>query len=97
MNFEWDERKNKENVRKHGLDFAEAWEIFEAPLLVELDARAYHGQERWTGVGLLGNRLVVVIFTHVDQDTIRIISLRKTSKHERKKFEKEITVGLVAD
>ncbi len=72
-------------------------EVFETPLLVELDPRAYHGQARWTGIGLLGNRLVVVIFTTRDEDTIRIISLRKTSKHERKKFEKEITDGLVAD
>jgi len=35
VNFEWDEDKNQENIRKHGLDFADAWEIFEAPMLTE--------------------------------------------------------------
>jgi len=28
VNFEWDEGKNRENIRKHGLDFEDAWKIF---------------------------------------------------------------------
>ena len=86
MNFEWDEDKNQENIRKHGLDFADAWEIFEAPMLTVLDTRADYGEDRWTGIGFLGNRIVVVVFTE-REDTTRIISLRKALKHERKKFE----------
>ncbi|MGH9871781.1 MAG: hypothetical protein ACRD9S_04850 [Pyrinomonadaceae bacterium] len=31
MNFEWDEDKNRENIRKHGIDFNDAWQIFEGP------------------------------------------------------------------
>jgi uncharacterized DUF497 family protein len=52
-----------------------------------LDLRKDYGEERWKGIGFLGNRIVVVIFTYLDEDTIRIISLRKALKHERKKFE----------
>ncbi len=33
MRFEWDEKKNNENIRKHGLDYADAWQVFENPLL----------------------------------------------------------------
>jgi uncharacterized DUF497 family protein len=87
VNFEWDEAKNRENIRKHGFAFEDAWEIFEGPVLDEPDTRASYGEERWTGIGLLGNRVVVVTFTQRGEDTFRIISLRKALKHERKKFE----------
>lgn len=94
MDFEWDEDKNQENIRKHGFDFGDAWEIFEAPLLEDLDTRTDYGEGRWTGIGLLGNRTVVVTFTQRGTDTIRIISLRKALKHERKKFEEAVNYKL---
>ena len=97
MDFEWDEHKNRQNIRKHGLDFADAWEVFEGPVRVNLDTRANYGEDRWSGVGLLGNRIVVVSFTIRGEETRRIISLRKASRHERKKFEEEIRDGLGAD
>jgi uncharacterized DUF497 family protein len=97
VNFEWDEAKRYQNFHKHGLDFADAWEIFEGPLLLELDSRSDYGEDRWTGIGLLGNRVVVITFTVLDGQTRRIISLRKTSQHERKKFEKEVSDRLGAD
>ena len=90
MKFEWDEEKNKENIRKHGFDFADAWEIFEAPTRTALDLRKDYGEDRWNGIGFLGNRIVVVIFTYRNENTIRMISLRKALKNERKKFEDAI-------
>ena len=90
VDFEWDEEKNKENIRRHGFDFADAWEIFEAPMRMALDLRENYGEDRWNGIGFLGNRIVVVIYTYRGEDTIRIISLRKALKHERKKFEDAI-------
>ena len=90
MDFEWDEEKNKANIRKRGFDFADAWEIFEAPMQTALDLREDYGEVRWKGIGLLGNRIVVVIFTYRGENSIRIISLRKALKHERKKFEEAI-------
>ena len=96
MNLEWDEDKNQENIRKHGFDFADAWEIFEAPMRVASDMMEDYGEVRWNGIGLLGNRIVVVVFTERSEDTIRIISLRKALKHERKKFEEALRDGLGA-
>lgn len=87
MNFEWDEEKSQENLRKHGFSFDEVWQIFETPILDELDQRTYYGEERWNGIGLLSNRIVVITYTFRGDDTIRIISLRKALKHEREKFE----------
>ena len=90
MNFEWDEQKNRENIQKHGLDLSDAWKIFQAPLVIDLDLRTDYGEDRWIVIGLLGSRTVVVTFTLRNAQTIRIISLRKASRHERKKFEEEI-------
>jgi uncharacterized DUF497 family protein len=97
VNFEWDEAKNRENIRKHGLDFEDVWEVFEGPLRVNLDTRADYGEDRWTGIGLLGSRIVVVTFTMRGTQTTRIITLRKASRHECKKLEKEIRDRLGAD
>jgi len=97
VNFEWDEDKNRENIRNHGFDFADAWEVFEAPMRTALDTREDYGEARWNGIGLLGNRIVVVVFTERGEDTIRIISLRKALKHERKKFEEALRDRLGAD
>jgi uncharacterized DUF497 family protein len=94
--FEWDELKNKENIRKHGLDFADAWEIFQAPMLIDRDNREDYGEERWIAIGFLGERAVVVLFTERN-DTIRIISLRKALKYERIKFEEILGNQMDAD
>jgi len=90
VNFEWDEKKNQQNIRKHGLDFGDTWEIFEGPFEAHLDLRTDYGEDRWIVIGLLGTRTVVVTFALRGTQTIRIISLRKASRHERKKFEEEI-------
>jgi len=91
MNFEWDEEKNKINIRKHGFDFVDAWEIFENPMLTYFDTRENYGEARYIGIGFLRQHIVVIVFTERDNNTIRIISLRKALKHERKKFEQNLT------
>ncbi len=93
MRFEWDGDKNRLNIAKHGLDLAGARELFSgrAPFLAGLDARSDRGEERWKGIGVLrGNTVVVAIFTERGGDVIRVISLRRASNHERKRYEEEI-------
>jgi len=90
VDFEWDDDKNRENIRKHGLDFADAHQIFDAPMLSGIDKRADYGEERFTGIGFLRNIIVVIVFTEPREDTIRIISLRKALKYERESFQRAI-------
>lgn len=90
MKFEWNDLKNKENIRKHGFDFADAWKIFEGPMLIKPDQRFDYGEQRWIGIGTLDNRIVLVAYSEPDESTIRIISLRKAKKNERKKLERRI-------
>ena len=37
MQFEWDEDKRRANISKHGVDFNDAWQVFEGPILTALD------------------------------------------------------------
>ena len=87
MTFVWDEQKNQSNIRKYGFSFADAWEIFEAPMLIVLDDRFDYGEDHWIGIGRLQSRIVVVVYTEPDEATIRIISLRKALSHERQTYE----------
>ncbi|MBF2099055.1 MAG: BrnT family toxin [Gloeomargaritaceae cyanobacterium C42_A2020_066] len=77
MNFEWDEYKNQSNLVKHGFDFADAFHIFKAPMLVEFDDNEEYGEERWIGIGLLSGRVVVIVYVEPDEGKVRVISLRK--------------------
>lgn len=87
MRFEWDKAKNRANIRKHGLDFADADAMFALPIVITLDDRVDYGETRWNGIGMIGGRIVVMSYTERDEETIRIISLRKALRHERAKYE----------
>jgi len=91
MEFEWDEVKRRENLRKHGLDFLDAPTLFNGPMLTQFDTREDYGEPRWIGIGILESVCVLVAFTErSDGEVIRIISMRKALSHERKAFEKTI-------
>ena len=97
MKFEWDDAKNRANIRKHGLHFAEAAEMFDGPLLVRPDTSEDYGEERWIGIGSIRGHLAFVVFSESTDDTIRIISLRKADREERKQYERAIQDGLEAN
>src|SRR4051812_47912656 len=94
MRFEWDEAKNRANHRKHGLDFADARQVFDNPLFVEPDTREPYTEERFIGLGTLHARVVVIAFAERGEQTIRVISLRKANKREQKQYAKAIQNGL---
>jgi len=89
VKFEWDEAKNRINIRKRGIDFDDVREVFDGPMIVNPDDREDYSEDRRVGTGFLRNMPVIVVFTEIN-DTIRIISARKANRYERKKFEKEI-------
>ena len=77
MQFEWDEAKNLENIRKHKIDFADVPTMFDGSMLIELDNRFDQGEDRWMGIGFLRNAVAVVIWTERQGDVIQIISARR--------------------
>ncbi len=98
MEIEWDENKNAENIRKHGLDFIDVRQVFKNPLLAKLDDREDYCEDRWIGIGMMSNGIVVVlVFTERGKEKIRMISMRKATKHERTRYEKAIKNELGKD
>ena len=91
MQFEWDEAKNTENVRKHRIDFADVPVMFDGPMLIELDERMDYGEERWSGIGFLRHRVAVVVWTERQNDVVRIISARKANQYEQTRFTQYLT------
>ena len=85
MRFEWDEAKRLANLEKHGLDFLEAWKVFEGDYIETLDDREDYGEDRYAVIGLL-NGVVVVIYTPRDSDIYRLISLRRADKDEERLY-----------
>lgn len=90
MKFEWDEAKNRINIEKHGIDFEDAKEVFDGPMIVNIDDRYDYLETRLIGFGWIRNLVSVVVYIEIHDDSIRILSARKANKYERKKFEKEI-------
>jgi uncharacterized DUF497 family protein len=90
VNVEWDEHKRRTNVAKHGLDFVDAERVFHSPLLMDIDDRMEYGEVRWLAYGLLDLRVVVIIYTEPDSETVRVISMRKAMSAERDYYEREI-------
>ena len=81
MKFSWDEPKRQANLAKHGLDFADAEKVFAGPMVLFEDTRIDYGEQRMIGVGLLD--YLVVLIVHVEnEETIRIISMRKADANE---------------
>lgn len=81
MRFTWQGAKRAANLRKHGLDFADAERVFAGPTLTVEDARDYGGEQRFNTIGLLGVAFVTICHTE-SEDEIHIISMRKAEPHE---------------
>ena len=87
--FTWDEAKRRANIRKHGIDFADAPKIFEGLTFTAADDRETYGERRFLTLGLLEDQVVSV--THTERrDQIRIISIRKATKHEARFYFSQI-------
>jgi len=86
LRFTWDPRKAAANRRKHGVTFEEATTVFVDPLaLVVADAMHAH-RALIIGESVM-RRTLVTVFAERSASEIRIISARRTTKHERKRYE----------
>ena len=88
MQFEWDTKKATYNLAKHGVSFNEASTVFGDPLAgTILDPRHSVEEKRFVTIGhSAGGSLIVVI--HVERDNrTRIISARRATRRERRKYE----------
>jgi uncharacterized DUF497 family protein len=91
MEFEWDPRKAKNNLRKHGISFTEAGTIFGDELAITVsDPDHSDDEDRYITIGW-SNRQRLLIVSHTERgDKIRIISARELTQAERKEYEETI-------
>lgn len=83
MNIEWNEAKRRSNLHKHGFDFADAGLVFAGEIVTAEDTRWEYGETRFVTLGLLRGRAVVIIHTE-DEESIRVISMRKATRNEER-------------
>lgn len=87
--YVWDEAKRRGNLKKHGLDFKDAYLVYENPNKCTYDA-SRNGEYRLMDVALavVRGRLLTLVYIEQD-DEVRVISFRNASRMERKQYEED--------
>jgi uncharacterized DUF497 family protein len=87
VEVEWDQRKADSNLKKHGVDFADAATILFDDLALTLLDDLVHEEERYVTLGMdaLG-RCLVVVYTWRGE-VVRLISARVATESERRRYE----------
>ena len=87
MDFEWDDAKSQDCFENRGFDFAYAVGAFLDPnRIVEQDQRWDYGEDRYRLLGVIGDRVFVLVYTPRGS-AVRIISARKANKKEVREYE----------
>ena len=90
MRFTFDPRKRAANLKKHGLDLADAQAVIESGATVTFEDRRFdYGEERFVTIGPLGDLLVTLI-TVETEDEIRSISMWESTSHEKETYREEL-------
>ncbi len=89
MVFDWDKKKRKTNIKKHGIDFSELKEVFEKPMLTRIDNSEDYGEIRWISLGDLDGKIVVLVYTE-KENNVRLISARRATKNENNIYCKKV-------
>jgi len=89
MRFSWSERKRAINLKEHALDFVDAPRVFEGLTFTYEDDRFAYGEQRFITLGLLAGVPVSIAHTETE-DEIRIISFRKATSGEARRFFSEV-------
>lgn len=88
MKFEWDSKKAATNLKKHGVSFDSVTSAFEDELSATFpDPDHSKGETRLITYGMAADRKLLVISHTERYNTIRIISARFATTHERKRYE----------
>jgi uncharacterized DUF497 family protein len=86
VRFTWDSGKATSNLQKHGVSFPEAATVFADPLALVMGDLLH--EDRAILVGLSrARRVLFTVFVEASEDTIRIVSARRATSHERRRYE----------
>lgn len=85
MKFIWNEAKQLKNRIKHGFDFADAVCVFMGATATFEDNSIRYNEQRFITFGFLDGQAVAIVHTETINE-IRIISMRKATRHEEKRL-----------
>jgi uncharacterized protein len=86
--YEWDPVKAAANLAKHEVDFADAALSLEDPLALTVPDPDAVGEDRYVALAAdPSGRILVTVFVHTGAN-VRIISARRASPGERKRYGK---------
>lgn len=93
LSFEWNERKARSNLRKHGVSFLEAASVLADPMARIFAGDSHSGEEaREIIIGhSRKKRLLIVVFTDLREELVRIISARRATGREQRDYEEHAT------
>ena len=86
MRFAWDRRKADLNARKHRVTFEEAVTVFADPLALMIEDESHPENGRIIGESA-ATRVLLVVFVEREHDLLRLISARRATPHERRRYE----------
>ncbi len=80
----WDEAKRRQNLKEHGIDFADLDGFFDGDLLTREDVRETYGEVRYQSVGVFNGVALFVAWSPRGEegDISHLISVRKAESHE---------------
>ena len=88
MKYQWDKNKATSNLKKHGIEFADAVSVFSDELAITIPDNRFD-EERFVTIGMDAfGRILVIVFTWRSEQ-IRLISARLAERRERKQYEKD--------
>jgi uncharacterized DUF497 family protein len=92
LSIVWDEKKNQDNIKKHGISFQEASPVFDDPHLMEFydEKHSTAREDRYIIFGMIqGNIVLYTVYTE-QKGQIRLIMARKAQPQEEALYDKHL-------
>lgn len=86
MRFAWNSKKNRVNVKRHGIAFQDAVRIFDGPTVERVDERFDYGETRIYAIGVVNSLEITVIYTDRENGERHLISAWRSEPHERRYY-----------
>ncbi|CCW19777.1 hypothetical protein EBBID32_41470 [Sphingobium indicum BiD32] len=89
MKISFDPAKRLKTLQERGLDFADAAQVFDGPILTREDDRFDYPEPRFQTFGLVNDRLVMMVWSPTEEG-MRVISMRKCNDREQKAYARRL-------
>ncbi len=86
MEITFDPAKREKTLHDRAIDFRDAEIVFAGLTYTVEDLRFLYPERRFVTYGLLGNRLVVIVWTPIDEEHRHVISMRKANAREQARY-----------